>query len=60
MADKGYYINEIINTISNKGFKPLIAQNIRNIKNKALIKKMNEDEKININLIKSQKLYYQF
>ena len=46
MADKGYYINEIINTISNKGFKPLIAQNIRNIKNKALIKKMDDNYKI--------------
>ena len=45
LADKGYYSNEILNTLTDKGFKPLIAQNIRNIKNETLIKKMNHDEK---------------
>jgi len=40
MADRGYYKNEIINALSDKGFESLIAQNIRNIKNKTLIQKM--------------------
>jgi len=46
MADKGYHSKEIINIIVNKGFKPLIAQNKRNIKNSDLISKMNKDEKL--------------
>ena len=49
MADKGYYTNEIINTLTDLGFYPLIAQNKRNIKNELLIRKMSKDEKI-INL----------
>ena len=49
MADKGYYTNEIINTLTDKGFCPLIAPDKRNIKNELLIRKMSKDEKI-INL----------
>ena len=45
MADKGYHTKEIINTLNERGFIPLIAQNKRNIKNENLINKMNDDDK---------------
>jgi len=40
MADKGYDSKDILKILKKKGYKPIIPQNLRNIKNPKLIRKM--------------------
>jgi len=47
MADKGYDSKDILKILKKKGYKPIIPQNLRNIKNPKLIRKMySKDKKV--------------